>query len=162
MRTVRETSAGGVIYRDDQGQIEIALIHVRKRWGLPKGHVERGERIEQTAIREVREETGLQGQAEKKLGSISYTYRTKKSGEPIRISKRVYFFLLKYLEGDVQGHDHEVDEARWFPVKEALETLAFATEKKMVRRGLNIINLTARRASSSGTGGTLEKSQSRQ
>ena len=157
MRTVRETSAGGVIYRDDHEQIEIALIHVRKRWGLPKGHVEKGERIEQTAVREVREETGLQGQAEKKLGSISYTYRAKKkSGEPIRISKRVYFFLLKYLEGDVQGHDHEVDEARWFPIKEALETLAFATEKKMVRRGLNVINVSLRRASRPGIGGTLE------
>ena len=158
MRTVRETSAGGVIYRDEQGQIQIALIRVRKRWGLPKGHVETGERIEQTAVREVREETGLQGKVEKKLGSISYTYRTKrKSGEPIRISKRVYFFLLKYLAGDVQGHDHEVDEARWFLIEEAIDTLAFATEKRMVRRALSILNLRLRQASRPAIGGVLEK-----
>jgi 8-oxo-dGTP pyrophosphatase MutT (NUDIX family) len=157
MRTVRETSAGGVIYRDEQGHIEIALIHVGKRWGLPKGHVEKGERIEQTAVREVREETGLQGKVEKKLGSIAYTYRAKKkSGEPIRISKRVYFFLLKYLQGDVQGHDHEVDEARWFPAEEALDTLAFATEKKMVRRGLSILSQRSRQATRPAVGGVLE------
>ena len=106
MRTVRETSAGGVIYRIHQGQIQTALIHVRKRWGLPKGHVEEGERIDQTAVREVREETGLKGRVDEKLGAIFYTYRSKtKKGEPIRISKRVYFFLLEYLEGDVHGHE---------------------------------------------------------
>src|SRR5919109_2353282 len=102
MRTVRETSAGGVIYRIHQGQIQTALIHVRKRWGLPKGHVEEGERIDQTAVREVREETGLKGRVNEKLGAIFYTYRSKtKKGEPIRISKRGYFFFFGYFEGDV-------------------------------------------------------------
>ena len=81
MRTVREVSAGGVIYREQQGQIYIALIHVPRRWGLPKGHVEPGERIDETAVREVREETGLRGKIQRKLGSISYTYRAK-SKEP--------------------------------------------------------------------------------
>src|ERR687892_1542147 len=150
MRTVRETSAGGVIYRCQRGQIQTALIRVRKRWGLPKGHVEEGERIEQTAVREVREETGLEGRVDQKLGAIYYTYRAKtKEGEPIRISKRVYFFLLRYLGGDVRSHDHEVDEARWFPIEEAIENLSFATEKKMVRRALNRLTLRSGRASGS-------------
>jgi 8-oxo-dGTP pyrophosphatase MutT (NUDIX family) len=146
MRTVRETSAGGVIYRIQREQIQIALIHVRKRWGLPKGHVEEGERIGETAVREVREETGLEGRVERKLGAIFYSYRAKsKEGEAIRISKRVYFFLLKHFGGDVDAHDYEVDEARWFPIEEAVKKLSFATEKKMVRKAQSILVDRSRR-----------------
>ncbi len=158
MRTVREVSAGGVIYREQQGQIYIALIHVRKRWGLPKGHVEQGERIYETAVREVREETGLLGKIDRKLGAISYTYRAKsKDGEAIRISKRVTFFLLRYLEGEVHGDDYEVDEARWFLIDEAPGKLIFATERKMVRKALSILTSKARRARASENQGTPEK-----
>jgi 8-oxo-dGTP pyrophosphatase MutT (NUDIX family) len=158
MRTVREVSAGGVIYREQQGEIHIALIHVRKRWGLPKGHIEEGERIEETAVREVREETGLLGKVDRKLGTISYTYRAKsKDGEPLRISKRVTFFLLRYLEGEVHGHDYEVDEARWFPIEKALEKFVFATERKMVRKALSILTSKAARARAE-IQGTPEKS----
>jgi len=158
MRTVRETSAGGVIYRIQRGQIQTALIRVRKRWRLPKGHVEEGERIGQTAVREVREETGLQGRLDQKLGNISYTYRAKtKEGEPIRISKRVYFFLLQYLRGDVRNHDYEVDEARWFPIEEAIENLSFATEKRMIRKALGIPTHRYARAAGAEVGGAPQK-----
>jgi 8-oxo-dGTP pyrophosphatase MutT (NUDIX family) len=146
MRRVKEVSAGGVIYREHEGHFSIALIHVRKRWGLPKGHVEEGEHVAQTAVREVREETGLVGKVEGKLGSISYTYRAKsKGGEALRISKRVTFFLLRYSEGEVYGHDYEVDEARWFPIDEAFGKLTFETEKKMVRRALSVLTSRSRR-----------------
>ena len=141
MRTVREVSAGGVIYRRRDHQVEVALIHTGKRWGLPKGHVEKGERVEETAVREVREETGLLGKLDRKLGQISYSYRAKSSdGGPIRIAKQVTFFLLEYLEGEVHGHDYEVDEARWFPLDEAFTTLSFATEQKMMRRAKRLID----------------------
>ena len=141
MRTVREVSAGGVIYRRRDDQIEVALIHTAKRWGLPKGHVEEGERVEETAVREVREETGLAGKLDRRLGQISYTYRGKsRDGKPVRIAKRVTFFLLEYLEGEVHGHDYEVDEARWFPLDEACAKLSFATEKNIVRRAKRLID----------------------
>ena len=140
IRTVREVSAGGVMYRKHSDEIQIALIHVRNRWGLPKGHVEEGERIEETALREVREETGLEGRVVRKLGDIRYAYRDKtKEGEPIRIYKRVHFYLLRYLKGDVRDHDHEVDEARWFPMDQVIKNLKFATERKMVHRALSIL-----------------------
>jgi 8-oxo-dGTP pyrophosphatase MutT (NUDIX family) len=140
MRTVREVSAGGVIYREEEGRFFIALIRAHKRWGLPKGHIEKGERVGQTAVREVREETGLSGQIERRLGNIAYSYRSKpKNGDARRISKRVTFFLLRYLEGEVYGHDYEVDEARWFPIDVALKKLTFATEKKMVRKAFSVL-----------------------
>ncbi|HSK31468.1 MAG TPA: divalent cation tolerance protein CutA [Candidatus Limnocylindria bacterium] len=143
LRTVREVSSGGVIYRKHGDDLEIALIHVRNRWGLPKGHVEDGESVEAAALREVREETGLVGKPIRKLGDIRYSYRDKtKTGEPIRIYKRVHFYLLSYVKGDVRDHDHEADDARWFPIEQAMKQLKFATERKMVHRAWS--TLTAR------------------
>jgi periplasmic divalent cation tolerance protein len=142
-RTIREFSAGGVIYRRNGDDFEVALIHVRNRWGLPKGHVEEGERVEEAALREVREETGLEGKLIRKLGDIGYSYRDKnKEHEPVRIYKRVHFYLLRYIRGDVRDHDHEADDARWFPIEQAIKQLKFATERKMVHRAWSM--LTAR------------------
>lgn len=152
MRAVREVSAGGVIYRRHEGTLEIALIHVRNRWGLPKGHVETGERFGETAVREVREETGLEGKVSGKLGEIRYSYRGKTAeGEPIRINKRVHFYLLRYVKGDVRDHDHEVDEARWLPIEEASGRLRFATDRKMVRRALGVLMARERKRMQSGS-----------
>jgi uncharacterized protein involved in tolerance to divalent cations/8-oxo-dGTP pyrophosphatase MutT (NUDIX family) len=140
IRTVTEISAGGVIYRRNSDDYDIALIHARNRWGLPKGHVEAGERDEEAALREVREETGLEGKLIRKLGDIRYSYRDKtKEGELARIHKRVHFFLLRYLKGDARDHDHEADDVRWFPIEQAIKQLKFATERKMVHRALSML-----------------------
>jgi 8-oxo-dGTP pyrophosphatase MutT (NUDIX family) len=149
VRTVREISAGGVIYRRNRGVTEVALIRLRKGWGLPKGHVEEGEAVQETALREVREETGLEGKVVAKLGDITYWYTNRtKEGEAIRIFKRVYFYLLRYLRGDVRQHDEEVEEALWLPIAAAIARLSYPTEKKMVRRALAL--LEGRRAGMRG------------
>jgi 8-oxo-dGTP pyrophosphatase MutT (NUDIX family) len=102
--------------------------------------VEQGESLQQAACREVFEETGLEGEVIEKLGDISYRYTNKRNpGEPVRVFKRVHFFLLRWTRGEVHGHDYEVDEARWFCLDEALAVLSYPTEKKMMNRAVAII-----------------------
>ena len=140
MREKRELSAGGIVYRGGEEGVEVALIRAGKRWGLPKGHVESGETVQETALREVAEETGLRGEIVSKLGEITYRFTNRWSaGKPVRVFKRVHFYLIRWSSGDVEGHDHEVDEARWFPVDTALATLSYATEKKIMRRAQQLI-----------------------
>ena len=131
--TVRVISAGGVIYRQQRGAVEVALIRVLDRWGLPKGQVEAGESLQDTALREVREETGLDGKIVAKLDDITYWYTQKSgAGEPVRIFKRVYFYLFRFLKGDVARHDHEVDEVRWFAMPDAQQQISYATERNIL------------------------------
>ena len=135
MRTVKEISCGGVVYRRHEGTTEVALIRVGRRWCLPKGQMERGEKQQDTALREVKEETGLEGKIVAKIGEISYWFTGKNSeNEAIRISKRVYFFLVLCLGGDMGEHDHEVEEACWVPITEAIGRLSHRTERNTVVR----------------------------
>src|SRR3989304_9314265 len=114
MRTIREISSGGVVYRRYKGRTEVALIRTRDKWRLPKGRVEEGEGLQETALREVREESGLEGRGGAKLGDITYWYTNKtKEGKTIRIFKRVYFYLIRCLKGDVRQHDDEAEEGCW-------------------------------------------------
>ena len=141
MRTVREISSGGVIFRRLSGGAEVALIRVRDRWGLPKGKVEEGEGLQETALREVREETGLEGKIVAKLGDITYWYTNKtRAGEPVRIFKRVYFYLLRFLAGDVSRHDQEVEEACWFPIGEAHRQISYRTERDILNKAKGLID----------------------
>jgi 8-oxo-dGTP pyrophosphatase MutT (NUDIX family) len=140
MREVREVSAGGIVYRRTGETVEVALIRTGRRWGLPKGHLEAGESLQQAAVREVAEETALQGEVVGKLGDISYRYTNKRrAGEPLRVFKRVHFYLLRWITGAIQGQDYEVDEARWFSLDDALARLSYPTEKKMMSRAIEII-----------------------
>lgn len=157
MRTVREISSGGIVYRRNKGVTEVALIRVRDRWCLPKGQVEEGEGLQETALREVREETGLEGKVVEKLGDITYWFTNKtKEGEGIRIFKRVYFYLIRYLSGDVRQHDKEVEEACWVESNAAVKKLAYRTEREMMRKAL--ANLEDRK---SGRGNSVAARASR-
>lgn len=136
-------SAGGLVYRIRNGTAEVALVMKRnfkgeEVWAIPKGLIEKGEKVERTAFREVKEETGLVGEIKEKLGEIEYWYFSK--DENARIHKKVYFFLLAYLEGSTEDHDAEVDDVRWFTIDEAKEKLTHDSEKKILKKAKEILS----------------------
>jgi 8-oxo-dGTP pyrophosphatase MutT (NUDIX family) len=100
--------------------------------GLPKGHPDGDESEIETAVREVREETGVVAEPVVKLGDVRYTY--ERHGQPI--DKRVVFYLLEYRSGEL-GHDHEIEEVRWMPLEDAARSLTYEGEREMVARALS-------------------------
>jgi 8-oxo-dGTP pyrophosphatase MutT (NUDIX family) len=134
--TRTEVSAGGVVYRRrDDGKVEILLAARRTRrgdiaWGLAKGGIEDGETIEDAAVREVREETGIDAVIEEPLGDTRYFY----IWEEVRIRKTVHFFLMRATGGDVKDRDDEMEEVRWFPLSRALKRAAYRGEREVLQR----------------------------
>jgi len=128
---VTQVSAGGVAFRQIEGRIEVALILVGpySRWQLPKGTINPDERIEAAAQREVREETGIETELLSLIDRIEYWFYAVKSGQRTRFHKFVYFYLMRYLSGDVTDHDNEVEEARWVEIDQAIQMLSFESEK---------------------------------
>ncbi|MCA1817977.1 MAG: NUDIX domain-containing protein [Acidobacteria bacterium] len=134
--TKTQVSAGGVVFRRRGRRTEVALISVgeRSRWQLPKGLVGKDEAPEAAALREAREETGLDAELVAPIEKIEYWYFSTERGARIRYHKFVHFYLLRFTSGDVRDHDHEVNEARWFEIGEAISRLAFKTERGVVER----------------------------
>jgi 8-oxo-dGTP pyrophosphatase MutT (NUDIX family) len=136
MKTERQISSGGVVFRRIDDNIEIALIAVKDGsvWCLPKGLIEKGEGLARAAHREVREETGMDGKIIKLIDYIKYFYAHKEKTEAIRYLKIVYFFLMEYTGGDVKNHDSEVDDCRWFPIDEAIDKIEYKDEKEILKK----------------------------
>lgn len=136
MTTRFEISAGGVVFRrTDTGAVEVVLVATPGgRWALPKGLVDRGESLEATALREVREETGLEAEVVERLDPIEYWYWWEEGGQKVRHHKKVYFFLMACRGGDVAFHDQEVEEARWFPIEEAVRQASHRTERQVLQQ----------------------------
>jgi len=136
-----QISAGGVAFRLHGGRVEVALISVgsEPRWQLPKGMIGPGEDNETAAMREVREEAGVETDLIAPLDRIEYWYVSHSQGRRIRFHKFVYFFLLRYLSGDPKDHDHEVNDARWVEIDAAIRLMSFESERKVVIRARELI-----------------------
>jgi 8-oxo-dGTP pyrophosphatase MutT (NUDIX family) len=131
---IREFSAGGVVLRRVDGRPFVAVVRVRDEiLALPKGHLDGDESPAEAAQREVREETGIEAELVEKLGDVRYHYM--RGGN--RVSKRVEFFLFRYLSGNLEDHDQEVEEALWIPLAEAPERLAYKGEREMAVAALS-------------------------
>ncbi len=141
IQTLEQVSAGGAAFRANDTGYEIAIISVNpsRRWQLPKGLFDAGETPETAALREVREEAGIETELLTKIETIEYWYVGDNRGERVRFHKFVHFFLLKYIAGDVWNHDFEVAEARWVKAEEASELLAFKSEREIVEKAIKMI-----------------------
>lgn len=150
-RSDNETSAGGVVICGEPGSERLAaIVPVRRSPNgarvlcLPKGHIDPGEDALGAAIREVREEAGVEVELIAELGEIGYWYRR----EGRTVFKSVDFFLFKYMSGDLDDHDDEVEQARWIDLREAAGELSYEGEREIVARAIEALG-------ASGPAGTL-------
>jgi 8-oxo-dGTP pyrophosphatase MutT (NUDIX family) len=154
LRNVTATSAGGIVVRHASGQPQLVVGSRRRErdgwtWTLPKGTPKPGESREQTALREVSEETGLEVRITAPFESIEYWF--VQSGQ--RIHKTVHYFLMDPIGGDLSAHDHEFAQVKWVSFAEASSMLTFETERALVARAADAI---AARAMPAGSGRSAE------
>lgn len=131
-------SAGGVVRRAGESGTEVLLIHRRSpsEWRLPKGKLEHGETPQQAAVREVREETGIQGEVQQFLGGTRYRYQERADGPSF--DKRVAFYLMRPLGGRLHA-EKGMDAAGFAPLPAAMRLLTFEDERKIVRRAIEVL-----------------------
>ncbi|MBA3368517.1 MAG: NUDIX hydrolase [Geodermatophilaceae bacterium] len=140
LRRVDETSAGGLVVDAERDVPVAALIgridrKGRLLWSLPKGHIELGESPEDTAVREVAEETGIIGEILAPLGVIDFWF----VADGRRIHKTVHHFLLRAVGGALSDEDIEVNEVAWVPLEELSATLAYADERALAERAPRLL-----------------------
>ncbi len=135
LRTEQAVSAGGVVYRRGERGAEVLLCGrtAEGLWALPKGTPEYGETLAETALREVREETGVGVTIEASLGSIDYSF--SRPAQHVRFDKRVHHFLMRPDgSGAMEQHDREYDRVGWFPLGEALALITHRNEARVLER----------------------------
>ena len=140
----REFSAGGIVLRpasrgeqaqDENWEVLVTQHSQNKHWSFPKGLVDPGQTTEEAALREVKEEGGVEAEIIDKIGYNKYVY----TFEEEKIFKIVTYFLMKYISGDPKDHDWEVEEAGWYEPEEALKQLSFSQDKELLRKALKMI-----------------------
>ena len=138
-RIENPVSAGGVVYQRKSGRLETVLCGRSQpvRWSLAKGTPDAGETLEETALREVREETGLEVKLDGSLGSIDYWFADR--DKDVRYHKTVHFYLMVPVGGATDQHDPEFDVVRWFPMDEALKILIYPNETAVMRQANELI-----------------------
>lgn len=135
----REFSAGGIVFKDGKVLLikNSSMTDPNKSyWGFPKGHIENGQSSKETALREVEEETGAKAEILDKVGDSKYVFPYE--GE--KIFKVVVFYLMRYLSGEINPQQSEIQEVRWFDPDEALEILSFSTDKTHLKKAMEIMN----------------------
>ncbi|MBI2039658.1 NUDIX domain-containing protein [Candidatus Microgenomates bacterium] len=130
----REFSAGGIVF-NSQGQVLLTKHSQNHHWSFPKGLIDPGQTSQQAAVREVREEGGVEAEILDKVGYSKYVYIL--NGE--KIFKVVTYFLMKYVSGDPSLHDWEVEEAGWYEVKDALKQLTFSQDKVLLKKAREML-----------------------
>lgn len=133
--TKQAVSAGGLVFEDRPDGRWVVLISRRNaagqlQWTLPKGRLEEGEDLEQAAIREVEEETGLRSEITDKLGVVDYWFVWRP--DEVRYHKYVHYFLMACLGGDTEAHDDEAEEVAWLPIAQALSRMTHSNERRLV------------------------------
>lgn len=135
-------SAGGVVYRVGDAGVEVVICGhdtpAGWTWGLPKGTPDPGETLEETALREVREETGLNVRMEAPIDSIRYWFVRPDDG--VRCHKTVHFYLMSPVGGALEDHDHEFDEVRWSSIDESLRSLTYQNEINVVEKAIAMVS----------------------
>jgi 8-oxo-dGTP pyrophosphatase MutT (NUDIX family) len=157
LRNATATSAGGVVIRYQDGIPELVVGSRRREpdgltWTLPKGTPHAGETTEETALREVAEETGLEVRITGPLDSIEYWFVQRGT----RIHKTVHYFLMEPTGGDLARHDREFEQVRWLPIPDAPGLLTFETERALVSRAAERIGFDVGDPAGAGVPGALE------
>ncbi|MCS1350453.1 NUDIX hydrolase [Mechercharimyces sp. CAU 1602] len=137
---MEEIAAGGVVFHRQGCEIEVLLILDRYgRWTLPKGKQEPGETVEETALREIKEETGVRGRILSVLEKVHYIYYDRVRG---KIDKSVTYYLVEAVSTDVTAQVEEIDAAKWFPLAEAAElhrTKGYDNNQSVVKEALQLL-----------------------
>lgn len=131
----REFSAGGIVYKDGKVlMIRAKTLSGKDVWTFPKGHIEKGEKTKEAAIREVEEETGVRSEIKEELGNFTYYFKDK---DGVLVKKTVFWYLMEPISQSELKTPAEVLEVRWFDLKEAAKIVSYDSDKKIMEKLLS-------------------------
>lgn len=133
-----EESAGGIVFKKEKDRTFILVTQhsAHHGWVFPKGLIDEGEDEEVTAVREVREEGGVEAKIVKELPAVEYFYKFE--GQTIK--KKVTYFLMEYVSGNIEDHDWEMEAAEWLPIDQVAERLSYKTDKQIFQKAQKLIS----------------------